>query len=528
MAQGSRDGSSLAHARALKLMEVARRLSLVAAMFVIGALLAGTAGTSYAGGPTLEDSVAVSNYGGAFNGSLESFCGELNWLPVDCAPAGRHAAPVLRAAGPSTLLGSSTGAAGDAVSSLDQSIAVAVPIDLVDQTCFGEPALGVSFPASCISLLDLGGAPVPPAPFAGTGFVDIFSPGANSNTAPENIIGTRNVAYTVPGQPLYTYAPPTTGINTPQGVAFENPNDGIWPGTDIVAVSNTLPFVVAPSGPACTAFGGFTVGTITEFDRLSLQSGYNDDAVPFQPSTVIGINEFQIINHNKIGTKGRSKFPDTLLCSATQDSNNYECFGPPYAQNVTIGGCNTFLLGPVGLAFDEYGYLYAANDAGFPTATFVTVYYPYDIGNAYPWAVIGLPGEPIPSPTAGDLSDPVSVAVSSDGISFFDDVLYVTDVGDNSIKIFSIPASSYNTSTLWYDGEKIGEIKGKATKLNHPTGIALSADGDALYVANSNANTLAVFDVPTAGGDIAPTLLISGPATKINFPMGVALPQFTP
>ncbi len=523
MAQGSRDGISLAHAWALKLVEVARRLSLVAAMFVIAVLLAGTAGTSYAGGPTLEDSVVVSNYGGAFNGSLESFCGELNWLPTDCAAAGRHSAPVLRAAGPSTLLGSSTGAAGDAVSSLDDHIAVAVPLDLVDQTCFGEPALGVSFPASCISLLGLDGAPVPPSPFAGTGFVEIFSPGANGNTAPETIIGTRNAAFSVSGSPdVYTYAPPTTGVNTPQGVAFESPFDGnplVPPGHGIIAIANTLPDVVGPNPtePACAAFGGITVGSITEFDTSTLQSGYNDDAVPFQSSIVFGINEFQIIHHNKIGTKGRSKFPDTLLCSATQDSLNYECFGPPYEQNVTIGGCNTFLLAPVALTFDELGNLFVVNNAetvGVPN--FVTVYAAFSYGDLYPLAVIGLvPG------TAGDLISPLAVTVDES------DNIYVTDAGDNSIKIFAAFAN-FSGSDFFFTGELLGEIKGEATKLRRPQGIALSEDGD-LYVVNSNANSLAMFtDFTTAGGDIAPTLVISGRATKINGPIGVALPQFTP
>ena len=524
MAQGSRDGISLAHARALKLVEVARRLSLVAAMFVIAVLLAGTAGTSYAGGPTLEDSVVVSNYGGAFNGSLESFCGELNWLPTDCAAAGRHSAPVLRAAGPSTLLGSSTGAAGDAVSSLDDHIAVAVPLDLVDQTCFGEPALGVSFPASCISLLGLDGAPVPPSPFAGTGFVEIFSPGANGNTAPETIIGTRNAAFSVSGSPdVYTFAPPTTGVNTPQGVAFESPFDGnplVPPGHGIIAIANTLPDVVGPNPtePACAAFGGITVGSITEFDTSTLQSGYNDDAVPFQSSLVLALNEFQIIHHNKIGTKGRSKFPDTLLCSATQDSLNYECFGPPYVQNVTIGGCNTFLLAPVALTFDESGFLFVVNNAetvGAPN--FVTVYAPFSYGDVYPAAIIGLvPG------TAGDLISPGAVTVDES------DNIYVTDAGDNSIKIFQTFAN-FSGTDFFYTGELLGEIKGKATKLKRPQGIALSEDGDALYVVNSNANSLAMFtDFTTAGGDIAPTLIISGRATKINSPIGVALPQFTP
>ena len=535
MAQGSRDGISLAHARALKLVEVARRLSLVAAMFVIAVLLAGTAGTSYAGGPTLEDSVVVSNYGGAFNGSLESFCGELNWLPTDCAAAGRHSAPVLRAAGPSTLLGSSTGAAGDAVSSLDDHIAVAVPLDLVDQTCFGEPALGVSFPASCISLLDLGGAPVPPAPFAGTGFVEIFSPGANGNTAPETIIGTRNVAFSVSGSPdVYTYAPPTTGVNTPQGVAFESPFDGnplVPPGHGIIAIANTLPDVVGPNPtePACAAFGGITVGSITEFDTSTLQSGYNDDAVPFQSSVVFGINEFQIIHHNKIGTKGRSKFPDTLLCSATQDSLNYECFGPPYEQNVTIGGCSTFLLAPVNLTFDEFGNLFVVNNAltvGVPS--FVDVFPAFEYGDILPEAIVGL----LP-PSAGDVLAAVGIAVESGPIDpetgFPTDTMFLSD--GNSVKIFA-PFDGPTCDTDAYPfgclGTQLGAIEGPATKLDHPTGLALGLD-DALYVVNQNKNSLEMFtDVPDAGGDIAPTLIISGPATKINVPIGVALPQFTP
>ncbi|MGA9742469.1 hypothetical protein, partial [Candidatus Binatus sp.] len=75
---------------------------------------------------------------------------------------------------------------------------------------------------------------------------------------------------------------------------------------------------------------------------------------------------------------------------------------------------------------------------------------------------------------------------------------------------------------------QLGAIEGPATRLDYPTGLALGLD-DALYVVNQNKNSLEMFtDVPDAGGDIAPTLIISGPATKINMPVGVALPQFTP
>ncbi len=553
MTQG-RDGTSLAYARALKLVAVARRLSLVAAVFAVAALLAGTTGTTYAQPPTLEDSVAVSNYGPAFNGSLESFCGDIfNWLPVPCPEGANHnAKPVLRAAGPATLLGASSGAALDAVSSVDNHIAVAVPIDLVDQTCFGAPAAGVSYPQACNEyirdLLDLPpGAPVPPAPFGGTGFAAIFTPGANGNTAPETIIGTRDAAFSISGNPdVYTYLAPTTGVNTPQGVAFESPYDGVAsgdgvPGHDIVAIANTLPYVIGSivdgnpdiGGPACTAFGGATVGSVTEFDRSTLQSGYNDEAAPFQSSLVLALNEFTIINHKKEGTT----FPDTLLCSTTEPTNNYTCFGAPYVQNVTIAGCNTFLLAPVGLAFDASGFLFVVNNAVPAAPSFVTMYSPGSYGDLYPIAIVGL----IP-PTAGDLTSGVAVAVSS--LGFEDDVMYVTDLGfplgtkgitpatavPPSIKIFD-PIENFSTTDFFFAGELLGAIQGKSTRLNRPQGIALSQDGDTLYVVNALGNSLEMFtDVADIAGteDLAPTLIVSGPRSQLNMPVGVALPQFTP
>src|ERR1700691_5357335 len=165
MTQG-RDGISLA----LRLMGVARRRSVVvAAMFVIAALVTGMAGTSFAQtnaktkkdahhhkGAVLLDSVTVTNYGAAFGGSLDTFA----------AGRGPGDAPRLVVKGPNTLLGSGTGPAGVSVSSgTNAHIAVSVPIDLLDLTGFGAPV---------------------GAPAAGTGFVAIFSPGANKNSVPES------------------------------------------------------------------------------------------------------------------------------------------------------------------------------------------------------------------------------------------------------------------------------------------------------------------------------------------------------
>ena len=162
MTQG-RDGISLAPTGARRLMGVAHRLSVVAVGFAIAALVAGTAATSFAQ-TALLDTVIVSNYGAAFAGSLTTFE----------AGSKKHTRPFLLVKGTNTLLGASTGPAGVSVSSLDGHVAVNVPIDLVDLTGFGAAA-------------GLSNGP-------GTGFAEIFSPGADKNTVPENIIGTRNVS----------------------------------------------------------------------------------------------------------------------------------------------------------------------------------------------------------------------------------------------------------------------------------------------------------------------------------------------
>ena len=316
MTQG-RDGISLAPKGALRLMGVARRLSVVAATLAIAALVAGTTGTSYAGSKAqahkhkntavLLDTVTVTNYGSAFAGSLTTMG----------AGSAEHDRPALWVKGANTLLGIGTGPAGVSISSDDKHIAVSIPIDLLDITGFGAAA-------------GLSNGP-------GTGFAEIFSPGANGNTVPESLIGTRNVSFdntgcSGPGTPLVcctgvnagTCQFNTSGVNTPQGLAYEDPFDGINPGRDILAIANTLPVNYFSTedfadgteplsgGAACNAFGsgactgpgtplacctgvatgtcaGMVVGTIAEFDTKTLTAGtpgYNDNVAPFNNSPV--------------------------------------------------------------------------------------------------------------------------------------------------------------------------------------------------------------------------------------------------
>ena len=92
-----------------------------------------------------------------------------------------------------------------------------------------------------------------------------------------------------------------------------------------------------------------SLGTISEFDVSTLVGNVNP--VPFNNS------------------------PVEVLASSG-----------PIEVNATIGGCFSFLFGPIGVAFDQYGFLFVVNQFGATQAdpgapfnhapTFVTVYAP--------------------------------------------------------------------------------------------------------------------------------------------------------
>src|SRR5208337_2466064 len=285
------------------------------------------------------------------------------------------------------------------------------------------------------------------------GFVETYPFGANGNSSATSIIVSP------------AGAPDLTGISLGQGVAFEDPFDGVHTlGLDILAVANFTPLVVGPDlhipglGLCAPNAPGFSLGTISEYDTTFLLPGINDTP-PLNNSPVTGLTP-----------------PATT-----------------FSHNATIGGCDTFLLGPVGVAFDDSGDLFVVNETG----KYVTVYAPGAHGNAIPIAFIGAIG-----PTAGAFVDPLYIAVSLDG-----NTMYVTDAGDNSIKIFDVFT---NLEEFAFTGTQLGTTQGGHTKLKRPEGIALSAGGN-LYVVNNNANSLSVFeDVGTSGGNISPTLIISG------------------
>jgi hypothetical protein len=170
------------------------------------------------------------------------------------------------------------------------------------------------------------------------------------------------------------------------------------------------------------------------------------------------------------------------------------------------------LFGPIGVVFDTFGDLWVVNEIG----KFVTEYAPGAAGDASPINIVGLAGV---TGLTDPFVDPVYIAVGTNPFDESGDpVIYVTDDGDNSIKILDVAVP--------FVDNLIATIKGGNTKLKRPQGIYLV--GTDLYVVNALTNSLLLFDDlgTTGAGNVSPHAIVQGPATKMNFPVGVAGPQF--
>jgi hypothetical protein len=488
MTQG-RDRISLAHRAALAVKEVARQLSLVAVVFSVAALVMGTAGTSYAkkakgGDPAiLLDTIVVSNFGSLFNGSVVVF-------PVGSTMGSGAATHII---GGNTFLGDENGAAGDSRATFSLDVAVAVPLGI--------------------------------AGLLPNGYVVIFGPTANQNSFPGVLIGS------FPGFEF-------TGLSLSQGVAYADPyasftgelfDEGLG---ELLAVSNFAhspapdSVVVGPDGAvpgpaegicAINPEGAFGVGSITEYLSAFL--------LPLNPQNLEG----------SVSDEPPFPFPFATPPTVTVENIATGTFTTP---NVTIGGCASWLFGPIGLTFDSEGFLYVVNELG----KYVTVYAPDAEGDAIPLAIIGLTGD-----TEGAFIDPQYIAIVNDDGDPDDDVIAVTDIGTSknisaqgSVKFFEpfedcpmTPLLPVPPFTCY--GEQTASLQGKATKLKRPLGIAadtaLDDFDDVFYVANNNKNTLQEYvDFDFFGGtqNVPPTLTLNKKKTFLNFPVGVALSQFTP
>ncbi len=162
------------------------------------------------------------------------------------------------------------------------------------------------------------------------------------------------------------------------------------------------------------------------------------------------------------------------------------------APSVLIQGANTGLSGPLGIAIDNGGNFYVANQ----TVGTITKYPGAANGNVKPSFAIG------------GLASPIGVAVDAAGS------LHVSNsasagVGTMSVQVY--PAGSTTPSQT---------IAGTATGLSTPGFIALDATGN-IWVANQTSNTVEEF-VNSANGNAAPIAVISGSNTLLSKPQGLA------
>ena len=170
-----------------------------------------------------------------------------------------------------------------------------------------------------------------------------------------------------------------------------------------------------------------------------------------------------------------------------------------------------------------------------------------------------LTGSPSPDSTIGGLVTPVGLFVDSTR-----DLLYVSDQGTNSIKVFEqagttptllhtitgvanpravavdtvddiLYVSTLSNSILVYDQASIKDgavspdrtIAGSMTMLSLPFAIFVDETNDLLYVANTASDSVVVFDdASTATGNIAPSRVISqgtglSNLTTLNSPVGI-------
>ncbi|MBV8172032.1 MAG: hypothetical protein JO219_08890 [Candidatus Eremiobacteraeota bacterium] len=244
---------------------------------------------------------------------------------------------------------------------------------------------------------------------------------------------------------------------------------------------------------------------------------------------------------------------------------------PPDADQVVvparmIKGSSTGLLWPSGLAVDQSGTLFVANDGDLATGgqDSLTVYAPNANGDAKPLRTIAGPltGLTRPNGVAVDASGALYVAntgVSGSGesvvgqdrvlifapgasgdvapVRFIKDAvirprgvaldgrgfIYISNYGamvdaENSVTVYKMGASA--------DPAPVRRIAGSRTTLDTPLALTVGLHGD-IFVVNSGRVNMGIDSIiifaPGASGNAAPARVITGDKTLLNVPQSVSV-----
>jgi hypothetical protein len=279
--------------------------------------------------------------------------------------------------------------------------------------------------------------------------ISIYAPNPNSGTAPINQIGGSN-----------------TQLNGPQYDAFDsskrlyvsNYNAGTTIGSITVyasqATGNVLP-VAAISG------GSTTIGSAR---GIALDT--------------VGNIYLANVSNAPVGASSILIFPANSAGNAVPG---------------TITGTLTGLNGPVGLAVDPSGRVYAAN-AGAGT---ISVFPNGTPGNVAPAITIGGPLTTLVTPTGLSLDPAGNV--------------YVTDVATSKILIFAASVITSKNGNV----PPMMTIGGNLTQLSNPTDVKVDS-ANRIYVCNGNGKILVFPPAQKGNFNIAPSAVITPPGNVIG------------
>jgi hypothetical protein len=188
-------------------------------------------------------------------------------------------------------------------------------------------------------------------------------------------------------------------------------------------------------------------------------------------------------------TSGSPSFTSSILIFAAGTSG-------AAAPTAFIGGANTGLNFPVGVALDSKGNILVANTAGAAGNGNIEIFASGTTGNTAPTKVIG-------GPLTG-LVNPTGIVLDSTGN------IFVADRTANSVSVFA-PTASGNVAP-------IRVIAGPATTLNNPSDVLIDPSGNLLVTNTASGNgTGKILIFPsTATGNVAPTQAIAAPGNVVG------------
>lgn len=167
----------------------------------------------------------------------------------------------------------------------------------------------------------------------------------------------------------------------------------------------------------------------------------------------------------------------------------------------SLGGSDTDIDYPTGLAFDATNNIYVANyrsSGGFGS---VTMYPAGSRGNVAPIAEI------LGQDTGDRMINPSDVVLDAAGD------IYVSGYSSNSVSVYA-PGASGDPTPIRY-------ISGSNTHFNEPSYLYVTPKGK-LYVSNFGGESVNVY-APGANGNVAPVQEITGPNTGLYKATGVAV-----